>query len=725
MGKGAAIGNGGKRVLDEDDDDDDEKRFFLPSVSWRGAKPGYYFGTTHELGTGYYLDSTVSTSSDQQQTQLSNISEQPNKKAKRSVAFADDRNETAVIVASSAGQALLAQAEQRLLQQGTIRGAGSKIVALTVAGVQAAASALQKVAEQNALQRAKEDSSSAGLAAEHYMESEIALYENIAAFKAFAADPAKLYPVLIEQQVVSQLVQLLLHDNVDIAIAVVSVLLEWLDTDLIQEQPDEDDADADNRRRAVHQMVQALLSEGTELLVENLARMQQSSGGTEEEEEDEVGRGVDDVLSLFENLLELDDSFLPSSSTDSNESLAKTSTDNLNSSNGKSITVAANLCRETALVAWLLEQVDNGGSSDPTLRNRCMELLAYLAPREEIHAIIVDWSQIPVYHSTFTISDSKSSKTKKAPTLDGIEILLQSVAAFRKKQPADETEVEFLENAAMVLASCLTYSPPAVEAFLNAQGIQLVMRCLKERVYAGAVLLQWLDFTGPRHINSIYRRACEEVVQAGALKHIFPLFLGRNLPKYYTKKVDTSHQKEEKKEFYRKLEAAVIRILYALVRHLRDDSPYDAKERLLAKFLSDNDNADNSNNNNDKVNRLVELLLVYDHRSRQAEYRFYRSDAEEALLASAATDKDVDKDAVIPLAALNAKLAAGGDVLHRLAAIAAFCCAGSGKCHRQILAQLHARESGIGLIREVLEEFVSILDVSEQKQQLQAYLEQI
>jgi hypothetical protein len=249
------------------------------------------------------------------------------------------------------------------------------------------------------------------------------------------------------------------------------------------------------------------------------------------------------------------------------------------------------------------------------------------------------------------------------------------------------------------------------------------MRCLKERVYAGAVALQWLDFTGPRNSNSIYRRACEELVQAGALKHIFPLFLGRNLPKYYTKKVDSSHQKEEKKEFYLKLDATVIRILYALVRHLRDDSPHDAKERLLAKFLSENDNADN--NCNDKVIRLVGLLLAYDQRSRQAEYRFYRSDAEEALLSASASDNDDDKDAVIQLAALNAKLAAGGDVLHRLAAIAAFCCAGSRTCHRQILAQLHAKQSGIGLIREVLEEFVSILDVSEQKQQLQAYLDQI
>ena len=122
--------------------------------------------------------------------------------------------------------------------------------------------------------------------------------------------------------------------------------------------------------------------------------------------------------------------------------------------------------------------------------------------------------------------------------------------------------------------------------------------------------------------------------------------------------------------------------------------------------------------------------MAYDQRARLAEYKFFRSDVEETLLLLGQSSGDVDDskkgdDSMIQLAALEAKLAAGGDVLHRLAAIAAFCCTGSKRCHTQILAALHAKESGIGLIREALEEFVSILGESEQKQQLQRYLEQI
>jgi HSP90 family molecular chaperone len=41
------------------------------------------------------------------------------------------------------------------------------------------------------------------------------------------------------------------------------------------------------------------------------------------------------------------------------------------------------------------------------------------------------------------------------------------------------------------------------------------------------------------------------------------------------------------------------------------------------------------------------------------------------------------------------------------------------------LSQLHLQQSGIGLVRDALEEFISVLGESEQKEQLQGYLEEI
>jgi beta-catenin-like protein 1 len=633
--------NGHKRSLEDSE--------YIPASKWKGLKPGYYFGTG-KAGTGYYLDEKYNGGPQK-------------KKARKSVQIAEDRNETKFLPSADA---LLAEAEQHA--------AGSKVVVLTVSGVKAAAVALKKAIETNALQRAKAMAD----AAETYMESEVALYEHIAALKSFAADPVTLYPVLQEQQVLSDIVQLLLHDNVDIAVAATAVLLEWLDSDLLEISEGDDD-DQQQRQTAVVQMATALLTEGAELLVENLGRMQGTA-----DDDDEVGRGVEDILSLLENLLEMDVT----------QQLAI-----------GGMSVAAVLCKETALVSWIFQQLK---TDDGPYRNRSMDLLAALAPREDVYPQVSNWSRIPAYTSPF---DNTKTKQQNNETMDGIEILLQSVAAFRKRQPATEFEVEFLENGGMVLASALTYSAAAVQSFLNVQGIELVMRCLKERVYAGFVSLKWLDFAGS---DPVYGRACQHLVDAGALKYIFPLFLARNLPKHHTKATDVAKQKKAKKEFQHSIESTTIRILYALIRHLREDSPNDARDRVLAKFV-DADNEDD----NEKVNRLVELLLTYDQRARLAEYKFFRSDVEETL-----RDQNNDEDK-IQLAALDAKLSAGGDILHRLATIAAFCCTGSKRCHRQILAQLQAKGSGIGLIREALEEFVFVLGESEQKQQLKSYLEQI
>ena len=78
-------------------------------------------------------------------------------------------------------------------------------------------------------------------------------------------------------------------------------------------------------------------------------------------------------------------------------------------------------------------------------------------------------------------------------------------------------------------------------------------------------------------------------------------------------------------------------------------------------------------------------------------------------------------EAAIQLAVFNAKLA-GGVSFHRLAAIAAFCCVGGKRCHKGILTQL---SSGIGLIRDTLQEFASVLEELDQRRQLEGYLDEI
>jgi beta-catenin-like protein 1 len=138
---------------------------------------------------------------------------------------------------------------------------------------------------------------------------------------------------------------------------------------------------------------------------------------------------------------------------------------------------------------------------------------------------------------------------------------------------------------------------------------------------------------------------------------------------------------------------------------LTPSSPHDGQERFLVKFLE---------NECEKCDRLVELLLKYDEKTRLAEYKFYREND--------VAEEDQQRES---LAALDAKLRAGGDLFHRLGAIAAFVSVHSKTSHAHLLEQLTLQGSGIGVVKAAVGEFVSVLDAGDQRQRLQDYLEKI
>lgn len=699
-----------KRRGDGAEDEDEDALFFIASATWQGARSGYYFGTTVERGTGYYLDSFASVDAttavaggdDTEVTvpppaAVEEEGRKNNQKKKKRVRI----DESANIETTTTTTQLLDDAERRAV--------GRKVVTLTPAGVVQAGVSLRRAMDHNALLRAKTAGGGGG-GAETYMDSEVALYEQIAALKAIAADPANLYGVLLHDDVTTgnngasststttttildDLMQLLYHENTDIAVAVTSVLLEWLDVDLM--------VDDESPSLVVLDLATAFLSRRynlAELLVDNLHRTavttNSSSGGDGDdnnnnaEDDDEVGRGTEDILALLENLLDMEQQ---------QQQLEP-------SEGGRLLETAVILCRDTKLIPWLLDTASSA---------RSMGILSYITSREEAHGIITNWGAIPT--TTSATGNGNNNNNKKTTTLDGIEILLQIVARFRKTQPRDADEVELLENTATAMAGILNYGGPAsVQAFLDAQGVELVLRCVKEKVYAGYVTLKWLDFSGSggNANNPVYRLACERAVDAGLFKYVFALFQGKAYPRHYNNDANGAsngttafQQKKERKAMNQTIQNTTIRILYALTCHLQPQDEQERRERLVAKFA------------NEKITqRLVDLLLDYDQRVRIAEYNFFKSDlAEEEV-----DDNHLDED-MVQLAALEAKFAAGGDTLHRLAAIAAFCGAASKSIHASILASLQAKESGVSLIREALLEFLSVLDeASSFKAQLQA-----
>lgn len=544
------------------------------------------------------------------------------------VRIAEDRNVTH----------LLEQAEQ---QHGD-----KKVIELTPKGVRQAYASLVKSVERNELQRAKHPDE-----ADQYMESELLLYEQIEVLKSLAAD-SKLYPIVCETDMMSTLTRLLLHENSDIAEAVLAVWLEWFDPSLLQTE------DPSAESSPLLTITGKLVEESLEPIVANLARLSNESN-------DDVGQGVENVLQLVEYLLEID-SFLD-----------ETSRKRFPQS------ISFLFCKRTPLCSWLMDQV----ASKSPVKQKSLEILDLLTTREEIYTAISDWSKIPPYTSVL------SEKETNGSTIDAIEVLLQEVASFRNVQPKDDDEVDTIEDAAIVMSSILTYAPLNIQHFLDAQGVELLVVCLKERVHAGGVILKWLDLAGTEDVHKIL---CERIVEVGTLKYLFPILTGKHLPK------GVLLSKGAKREWKENILETTIRILYSLTVQLDDKSPHDALNRLVTKFLDE-----------EKMIRLVSLLIDYDKRARFAEYEFYRSDLEETL-----GDQET-----VQFAALSAKLQGGGDIFHRLGAIAAFCCIKSKRCSDTIAKALKEQGSGIGLIRASIEEFVSVLaDSSPAKKLLGSYL---
>ncbi|KAL1512989.1 hypothetical protein ABEB36_002481 [Hypothenemus hampei] len=121
---------------------------------------------------------------------------------------------------------------------------------------------------------------------EKFMESELELHETLQEMRILATAP-DYYPLLVKLQVIPSLLELLSHDNTDIAVATIELLQELTDVDILNES--EEGAEALIESLLEHQVVA--------LLVQNLDRLDESV----KEEAD----GVHNTLSIIENLTEL------------------------------------------------------------------------------------------------------------------------------------------------------------------------------------------------------------------------------------------------------------------------------------------------------------------------------------------------------------------------------------------------------------------------------------
>lgn len=236
---------------------------FIPSRSWLGSKVNYYF-STGTLGTGYYLEGASK-----------------KRKVGNEVEEGRTRKRVAVDDVKVDGAALLEAAEAQV---------GDDVVDfdLDEPGLKLLVLGFEKKINKNQRLRVKFVDEP-----EKFVESECELDEEIKKLFAVAASP-ELYPSFVELGAVASLMGLLTHDNADVCLAVIDLLVELTDTETAEEASEE-----------MGLFIDAILAnQGLELLVQNLGRLDESNS--------EDSDGVHATLNVLENLLD----FRPSISVD-------------------------------------------------------------------------------------------------------------------------------------------------------------------------------------------------------------------------------------------------------------------------------------------------------------------------------------------------------------------------------------------------------------------------
>lgn len=122
-----------------------------------------------------------------------------------------------------------------------------------------------------------------------FVDSEFALLESLHSLLLLSSAPLISYPILLELSTCTSLADLLSHENTDVVIAVIEVLEEWTDEEVLdgdeegEDEEDIDEAGKDERKDAMRDLVEGLIEAGVvELVVSGLERL---------DEDDEAERG--------------------------------------------------------------------------------------------------------------------------------------------------------------------------------------------------------------------------------------------------------------------------------------------------------------------------------------------------------------------------------------------------------------------------------------------------
>jgi len=311
------------------------------------------------------------------------------------------------------------------------------------------------------------------------------------------------------------------------------------------------------------------------------------------------------------------------------------------------VATATRVSQDRSILDWLLQRLQRADSSVTQNRQYVAEILAILSQAS---------------------ADCRTQLIK----LDVVDVLLQLVAAYRRRDPErGGEEEEYVENL-FEAVTCLVDEAEGKDKFVEAEGVELCLFMLKEGKMSKAPALRLLEHAST---SSSAFNVCCKIVESGGLKTTFSLFA---------------------KTRDHRLSSHLIVIFASMLRVLPGDSA--ERIRTLAKFV-EKDYA--------KVGKLVELRRHYGLRVKQAEQQI----AEERKLASEqdAPDREIEW--------LSRRLNAGLFTLQTIDVILAWLMVEDRGARSRIAELLAQEDLPLSVIKATLTEQMENLDNSQQDAQ--------
>ncbi|CEG68080.1 hypothetical protein RMATCC62417_07673 [Rhizopus microsporus] len=307
--------------------------------------------------------------------------------------------------------------------------------------------------------------------------------------------------------------------------------------DVINELIDEDVGTTEDQLERSEQVQNAIKALVEAMLENEMLQLLVQNLNRLDEKEEADRQGVFKVLGIFESIVSLDPKY------------------------------AENIALKTEALTWLLNRIQNKSFD------------ANIAYASEILSIL--------------LQDSRDIRLKVGE-LDGVDILLRALSAYRKKDASSEDESEMVENFFNSLCSLLN-EPENKDRFLDSEGIELMVIMLKEKTLSRVRAVKVLNYALSGENG---RERCMRFVEVSGLKYLFPLFMGKGNKKL--KKTHHSAFSESEDEEH------ITCIILSLLRNLAHGDVQ--RMRVVLKFTEDD---------YEKVDRLIEMKDQYEKRDNQ------------------------------------------------------------------------------------------------------------